>query len=411
MKIAYITSASADSAGGDGRVARELAEAVVLARTGGNSVGHEVLLVLSGEKTGSTKTSENFTQFEVSGRKKGDIILPLLNPVKINALTKVLRKFDPDIIHFHDQGPVSFVALLWALKNRVPTVFTSHTIPSEVVSFGLAELFPKIEPLFDNKLFDGYLDLFLKKSSAIVAINDSVLQDLAQYLFDTPVFRIPNGRHLSHYTKVSFADIEASPLHLLFVGYLNKRKNQKYLLDVLRLLPKNFVLDLVGVPLNDNYEEELREKAEEHNLPVKFWGKVSHERIPEILEQSHFFVSASTMEVQSLAVLEALASGTPVVGLKNETTAEFIDNSVGRLLGAEASPPVFAQALEELSALSLEEYSAMCEESRKKVAHLDWSNIVEQTLCMYAEVIASAEVSPRRLNGLKKLLKFIDISV
>ena len=46
-------------------------------------------------------------------------------------------------------------------------------------------------------------------------------------------------------------------------------------------------------------------------------------QIPNYLERAHVFPSASKMEVQSLVVIEALASGTPVVGLSNETIDEL----------------------------------------------------------------------------------------
>jgi len=403
MKIVFVTSASTQSSGGDGRVARELAHTL--------SKSANVLLILSGKKTGVSKKEARFVQFEVSGKEKGDIILPFLNPVKISSLVRVLREFSPDIVHFHDQGPVSFVVLLWALKNKVPVIFTCHTIPSEVISFGLADLFPKIQFLFDSKMFDNYFDIFLKKSSAIVAINNSVLKDLANFTFQTPTYKIPNGRCLSLYSEVPVADIASSPKHLLYVGYLTKRKNQNYLLDVMKYLPKGkFVLDLIGVPLNDSYGDELLEKARSLDLSVRFLGKISHEEIPGYLSQTHFFLSASTKEVQSLVIIEALASGTPIISLNNETTSEFVDSSVGCNFNASTSPEVFATKVRDFSELSAIAYKEMCANARKKVTGLDWSDIAIQTLAMYKEVLVSKDKTQRRLNGLKKLLKYIDIS-
>ncbi|MBD3365780.1 glycosyltransferase [candidate division WWE3 bacterium] len=405
MNIAFVSSASANSSGGDGRVARELAE--VLSKTPSEN---NILLILSGEETGKTKTTKTFTQFEISGRKKQDVILPLLDPVKINSLLKVLRDFSPDIIHFHDQGPAAFVSLLWALKNKTPTVFTSHTIPSEVVTFGLAELFPKMQSLFDSKVFDSYFDLFLKKSSAIIAINDSVLKDLETYDLETPVYTIPNGRNLENYADLSCADITATPKKLIFVGYLNKRKNQAYLIDAMKHLPKKeFELNLIGVPLNDGYDELLKNKVEKAEVLVSFVGKVPHKKIPKMLEESHFFVSASLKEVQSLSVLEALASGTPIVSLENETTNEFVDVSVGYNFPLETAPKDFAAKLKELASLPQEDYQALCLAAKEKVSHMDWSNVASQTLEMYEEVVSEAGEHSKGLNGLKNLLKSVDM--
>ncbi len=404
MRIAFISSASMNSSGGDGRVARELAEAL--------SEENEVMLVLSGKKTGIHKMGNNLTRFEVSGKKKGDVILPVLNPVKINSLFKNLRKFSPEVIHFHDQGPVAFVVLLWALKNNIPTVFTSHTIPSEVVSFGLVELFPKIQSFFDNKIFDSYFDLFLKKSSAIVAINDSVMEDLSNYELNTPVYKIPNGRNLKHYNGVSFPDITKRPVKMIFVGYLNKRKNQAFLIDAMKHVPfDDYELNLAGVSLNGSYEENLKSKVEELGVNVNFLGKVSHERIPVLLEESHFFVSASLMEVQSLAILEALASGTPVISLDNETTSEFVDESIGFNFPSEVDAEAFADKIKELAGSSPEVYGKMCEKAREKVNNLDWKNVADQTSAMYVAVVGNNRYEKKGLNGLRKLFESVDMGL
>jgi len=53
-------------------------------------------------------------------------------------------------------------------------------------------------------------------------------------------------------------------------------------------------------------------------------GEIPYHQIPQILEKTHVLVSASKMEVQSLVIIEALTSGTPVVGLANETIDELI---------------------------------------------------------------------------------------
>jgi glycosyltransferase involved in cell wall biosynthesis len=163
--------------------------------------------------------------------------------------------------------------------------------------------------------------------------------------------------------------------------------------------------------LNDSYDVELKNKAKKLDIPVNFLGKVSHKKIPSLLEKAHFFVSASLMEVQSLAVLEALASGTPIISLPNETTSEFVDETVGYNFEGLVEPATFAEKIESLASISTKEYKNMCIEAREKVADLDWCNIAVQTVEMYKELIERKEVSRKGLNGLKKLFDTIDISL
>ncbi len=64
-----------------------------------------------------------------------------------------------------------------------------------------------------------------------------------------------------------------------------------------------------------------------------------------MLAQTHAFVSASKMEVQSLAIIEALASGSPVIGLGNETVDELVDETNGVRLPNDTSAEEFAAAI------------------------------------------------------------------
>jgi len=396
MKIAVATTSSIDSLGGDGRVAQEFAEVL--------SQDREVLLILSGKKGQVSPLSSKVTHFFVSGLLKGNHTLPLLTPNLLKDLPKALRGFSPDIIHLHDQGPVPFVVLLWALKHNIPVVFTCHTIPSEVVSFGLSELFPKAKKLFDNKIFDSYFDFFLKKASGIIAINNSILKDLKNTNIKTPTFLVNNGRNLEMYNKVTLPNITSSPKRILFIGFLSHRKNQRFLIEVLSYLPKNeYVLDLIGIPLEEAYLEELQNLAKDLNVSVNFIGRVSHEDVPKYLEKAHFFVSASLMEVQSLAVIEALASGTPVISLNNETTEELVNEKVGYNFPQDTAPETFAKKIMEYSHLSSQDYEVMCMNCRERVSHMDWQQVKEKTLEVYKDLIANSQNdSSRRLKDMLK---------
>jgi glycosyltransferase involved in cell wall biosynthesis len=86
------------------------------------------------------------------------------------------------------------------------------------------------------------------------------------------------------------------------------------------------------------------------------------------------------MEVQSLVIIEALASGTPVVGLSNETVDELVDASDGIRLSKDASPREFAAAVHKICELGEAEYRKLCENSRSRVNTLDWSIVMEKTL-------------------------------
>ena len=109
--------------------------------------------------------------------------------------------------------------------------------------------------------------------------------------------------------------------------------------------------------------------------------------IPACLARAHAFVSASRLEVQSLTVIEALASGTPVVGLANETIDELVDDTVGRRLPADAAPDEFARSVEQICRVPQAEYDQLCRQARARVALMDWTQVVDATAAAYEALV------------------------
>jgi hypothetical protein len=179
-------------------------------------------------------------------------------------------------------------------------------------------------------------------------------------------------------------------------------------------LPEAYRLVLVGKPINPEDGERLKTYCHQQGIDerVTFAGQVSHEEIPDYLQQAHLFVSASKMEVQSLSIIEALASGTPLVGLSNETIAELVDENVGACLPPDISPEAFAQYIIEICSLPPDEYERLCEQARERVSHLDWSNVIDKTVVAYQTLIEeknsiSAETSPRGKRAFDDLISLL----
>lgn len=259
-------------------------------------------------------------------------------------------------------------------------------LPGNALEFGANDA-------LDVKLLQGSLTAALTRHAladfydncdAIVALNGSALEAFRSFGYGGRVFVIPNGRDLRAYGRCALANVAAPNKTLTFVGYISPRKNQAYLQDVLAHLAGSYRLQLIGTPLNPRYARELASQRRRLGLDnVILLGQVPHEKIQQHLERSHVFVSASRMEVQSLVVIEALASGTPVVGLSNETIDELVDDGVGRRLPRDASPESFARCVESICGRPQGEYDRLCRNARERVAQLDWQDVAAETVEAY----------------------------
>jgi glycosyltransferase involved in cell wall biosynthesis len=274
----------------------------------------------------------------------------------------------------------------------VPFVYTAHILPTKSLEFGASRVFDFLPDSWTESMSRRMMHDFVRNCDAVIALNGPAAADIRRLGYTGTLYTIPNGRNVARLGACQTADASAATKTLTFVGFINQRKNQCYLLQALKHLPRSYRLQLIGETLEPEYGAQLAACINENGLDnVALVGPVPHAEIPRYLESSHLFVSASKMEVQSLSVIEALASGTPVVGLSNETIDELVDDRVGACLAKDTSPEAYAQRVHELCALPQSEYEQLCDNARRRVAHLDWGAVREQTTAGYTELIAHRE--------------------
>lgn len=393
-RIVFITNFRTDFGGGEGRVAYEMAHHF--------ASRYQAALLCPGDRTELARQESGLLLFSLSSKGEGNLCVPLLTRSNLRKIFDFLDEFEPDVIHGHDPTLIGVIGQLWAKMHAVPFVFTSHVLPWKILDFGANEAIWIPARSLTESVAREFFFHFYNNCDAVIAMNQAAAAGIRQGGYNRRVFVIPNGRHLSRYMSCRLADTSSAEKVLSFVGYISRRKNQGFLLEALTHLPSAYRLQLIGEALNPAIERQLRRFARQNGLEgrVVFTGKVSHDQVPAYLERSHAFVSASTMEVQSLSVIEALASGTPVVGLSNETIDELVDEGVGARLPRETSPEEFARQVARICQLRQPEYERLCRQARRRVKHLDWENVARLTGQAY-ELLASERPALGSLDGIR----------
>ncbi len=366
--------------GGAGVVAHELARHL--------TERYEVLLLCPGEKTALETRSDGMKVLTVASAGPDEVYYPFLDRATYDRAIAWLDEFRPDVVHGHDPIMLGAIAQYYALRRTVPFVTTLHVLPDRILEFGAGARSVLRNQWLVRPVVRSYINRFLCDCDGIIAINESVIRGLRGHALRARIFRISNGRDLARLGSCSFAEANSNIRNLCFIGYLSERKNQLYLLRALEHLPANYRLQLIGKALTSGYERELRGYASEHGMNnVEFVGQKDQSEIPAYLAGAHAFVSASRLEVQSLTVIEALASGTPVVGLANETIEELVDDKVGRCLPRDAAPVEFARTVQQVCSLPQAEYDKLCRQARARVALMDWTQVVDATAAAYETLV------------------------
>jgi glycosyltransferase involved in cell wall biosynthesis len=380
VRIVFISLFRLGFGGGGGQAAHELARQ--FARR------HEVVLICPHDHTLLYQAEGGLRVLGIQSGGEGNVSVPVLSEANLARLLSFLDEFQPEIIHAHDPVSLALVGQIWAKTRGVPFVYTSHVLTSRFMSFGAVEAFRGIGGALTDSVASQFLSSFYDGCDAIVALNESARADLGSFGYRGRILMIPNGRDLDRYQSCQLANPSAREKTLVFVGFVSERKNQLYLLEALQFLSRDYRLQLVGQLLDAGYGQQLKRLIRVRGLRnVTFAGQVEYDAIRDYLEGAHLFVSASTMEVQSLSVIEALASGTPVVGLSNETIDELVDDQVGRRLPKDASPRTFAEAVDGVCHLMPREYDQLCRQARQRVAPFGWPNVVSMTETAYRSLI------------------------
>ena len=157
--------------------------------------------------------------------------------------------------------------------------------------------------------------------------------------------------------------------NLGYVGVLRKQKGQSVLLEAAHLLRKQGIpvnVHLAGDIADINYRRELDALIARYGLEsaVLFYGRIEYDQIPAFLSTLDLYVCPSIMEMMPFNVLEAMASGLPIVA----TSAGGIPDAVRPDIEGFLAPPGNAKILAEciLKAMESSRYSIFSINSRSR---------------------------------------------
>ena len=223
-----------------------------------------------------------------------------------------------------------------------------------------------------------------KKASALVACSEGLKARALQFLPSARIEVIPNGVDLGRFHPAE-AGGKSGVLRLLTVGRLSVTKRLPLLLETVELLRSQGGKVHLTVVGGGALEPELRRSLGEKDLrdAVTLMGRRDGDQMPEIYRQHDMFVSASMQEGMSNAMLEAMASGLPIVTTRCEGVDELIaDNGV---VVDNPQPDALTAAIRKLAG-DRAVLRAMSVAARKKAESFGWDKVADAYLQLYAKV-------------------------
>jgi len=339
--------------------------------------GHEVTVVapmLPGERRCDERNGVAVHSLRAIslGRWHPDAAVPLLPS---GALREIMATARPEVVHVHDHYPLSRLAARLARRYGARLIGTNHFVPDNLKPYLPARRY--LGSAYERLLWWWMLDLY-NRLDAVTAPSATAVSILLENGLRTPARAISCGVDVARFRPMEDLDraamrrrygLDESAILCLYVGRLDGEKGIDVLLRALRLLPRHDVsLGIVGKGAARAALEGLAEHAG-LGARARFLGFVPDEDLPALLNSADLFAMPSSAELLSIATLEAMACGRPILAARARALPELVtEGENGRLFG----PADAADAARALAALVAEpqRWRAMGAESRKRaMAH------------------------------------------
>lgn len=366
-------------------------------KNGLEAEGHQVLIVT---------TSPGATRHYI---KNGVLYCPakpmkkiygngITNPLNRERL-RILRAFNPDIIHVQTEFTIGIFGLHCARKLKKPVVYTLHTMYDDYLFY----LFPRWIEKPATPVAHAYFRRFACKADKIIGVSQKVAEFLHTSLkARCPVTIIPNTVDLTAFVPgaVSPQDVQRTREELglaegdtgiIFVGRIGKEKSIDVLVDLFTASFRgedSFKLYLVGDgPMVGLLQEKITENGMQNQIYLL--GKKDHDDLPRYYQACGLFATASLSEMNSISLLEATASGLYAVQRLDEKNRDQIVSEVN---GEEfTTQQEFAEIVRRHHALPPGEKAARSRQVSAHACRYGTKEFTEKVLAVYSDAQEQAK--------------------
>ncbi len=292
------------------------------------------------------------------------------NPLNLERL-KIIEQFNPDILHIQTEFTMGIFGLFAAKRLKKPVVYTLHTMYDDYMCYISKQ---KHVQTIAKPAAHLYFRKVARKATEIIGPSVKVVEYLRRCNVERHINIIPNTVDLSAFLPQSVDPAEVTALReklgitdadtaLCFVGRLGSEKSLDLLIDWFGCGfsgQSHFKLFIIGEgPEHDALQEQIDQAG--LSSQIKLLGKIDHSQLPPYYHAMDVFTTASLSEINSISMLEAMASGLYVIQRLDIYNKDQI--TVGTNGALYETPEQFKALILEQAALTAEAKA----ERRKKV--------------------------------------------
>ena len=297
-------------------------------------------------------------------------------PIGLSSeIRRILRKVKPDALHIQSHLLMGRFAVQAAKGSGLRMIATNHVMPENLIKYSLL---PKFTHKAAMRITWADAGRILRKMDALTTPTRRAAELLESAAGVTGVLAISCGIDASRFANATPTD-NINP-RFLFLGRLDDEKRIHILLQAVAKLNEhpNVIVELVG---DGGERDNLSRLATQLGIAdrVIFTGHISDQDLPAAYERCTAFVMPSIAELQSIATMEAMASGRPVIAADAMALPHLVHDGDNGYLFPPDDADALADRLRRILNADQQELNRLSENS----LHLIQSHDIERTIRIF----------------------------
>ncbi len=301
---------------------------------------------------------------------------------------EILRRVNPDVVHIQSHLIMGRYLVQSAKQQGIRLLATNHIMPENLIKYSV--IIPKFLEKTAMKLAWADAGRILKQADFITTPTRRAANLLEEAAGVSDVLAISCGIDASKFANAT-PTTNSTP-RVLFLGRLDYEKHIHNLLKAVAMLPKklNTQVEIVG---DGGERKNLENLALELGIAkqVKFLGHITEEELPKAYERATLFAMPSIAELQSIATMEAMASGRPVVAANAMALPHLVHDGDNGYLFEPDDVQEFSEKLKMILTADQAELDRLSENS----LYLIQSHDIERTLTIFEGLYRGDQDSDR----------------
>lgn len=248
--------------------------------------------------------------------------------------TLTIFRFHPDVIHSQLFFGVGLEAIVAARLLKRPVVGTNHTALKEFLKYS------PLHSSWSNNLLLKYVNWYYERCELVTAPSQSVFDEMISLGFKNVKDRVVSNPIDTEMFKPVMSAAERAELKKKFgfndatmisAGRLADEKNIDVMVRALPLIHKTVPSATLALAGKGSGEGKLKELAAQLGVldSIKFMGTLSKPVLAEAFNAAELFGVTSTSDTQNMGMMQAMACGIPIVGVRARGLPEYINAQNG----------------------------------------------------------------------------------